>query len=147
LESILGSTIYTSHTGVVVSDEIIIDEQAGENHVTLDYYSNNVYVYAGKSSTLEISIDHLVKHLGKKQHVTIINSSSETITINIVNIGGDILIADSQFTLNDECAATMEILTTTVGEMDNKCCKEEINVDFITTVCIHIGEIIKKIQA
>ena len=146
LESILGSTIYTSHSGVIESDKIYIDEIEGENHVTLDYYSNNVYVYAGESSTLNIYIDSLLGHLGKKQHITIYNTTGDQIDVNIINSGGDLLFAKHGLKLGDGCALTMEILTVAAGMIDEQCCVEGIGADYVTTVCSHINESIVKEQ-
>ena len=140
LESVLGSTIYTSHGGIIDSPVIYIDDNEDENHVILDFYSNNVYAYAGKSTTLEINIGALVKHLGKKQHITICNVTKETLTVNIVNGGRseDLLLAVQQHTLNAGDSLIMEILTTGVVELDEQCCADGFGVDYVTTVCSHI---------
>lgn len=141
LESILGSTIYTLHGGIIESDKIYIDGSEGQNHVTLDYYSNNVYIYAGKSSTLNIYIDSLLGHLGKKQHITIYNSTGDQITVNIINPGDGLLFAESVLKLGDGCALTMEILTVAADKIDEQCCAEKIGADYVTTVCSHIMKV------
>lgn len=136
----ISAAIYTTHSGIIESDKISIDEEEGHNHVMLDNNSNNVYIYNGKSSLLQITVDSLKKHIGQKQHVTICNGNQETLTIEIVNGGEDVVIAQSQLKLDPGSSVTLDILTSDVGRLDAQCCENVLEAGFITTVCLNIGE-------
>lgn len=136
----ISAAIYTTHSGIIESSKISIDEEEGHNHVMLDNNSNNVYIYNGESSLLRITVDSLKKHIGQKQHVTICNGTKETLTIGIVNGGEDMVIAQSQLTLDPGSSVTLDILTSEVGKLDKQCCEDVIDAEYITTVCLHQGE-------
>ena len=135
-----GGTIYTTHSGIIRSDRINIDEEEGNNHVTLDHFSNNVYIYTGESPLLLITVDALKKHIGQKQHVTICNGTIEDLTIAIANGGEDVLITQPELTLGNGCSVTLDILTSDVGKLDEQCCDDALADYYITTVCLHQGD-------
>lgn len=138
LEYMNSKTLYTSHCGIIEHDEIVIDDTIGEQHVVLDDYSDNIYEYRGVNSSLSIIVGALVGHIGRKQHVSIVNLSGEGLTVTIRNGDGNILLAEDEFSLKNGCAVIMEILTIGVGKMDNQCCGENIDGKYVTKISAHV---------
>ena len=147
LEYMNSKTLYTPHCGVLEGNEIYIDETAASKHIILDDYSDNVYAYAGEEVSLSVTVSALVKHVGQKQHVSIINSSKNDLAVTIYNGDDNILLAEDKFSLVAGCAVIMEILTVAVGEVDDQCCNDNIDGEYVTKISSHlVGKIDKEIE-
>lgn len=144
LEYMNSKTLYTSHCGVLEGNEIHIDETAASKHIMLDDYSDNIYTYAGEKSSLSITVSALFHHIGQKQHVTIVNSTENNLAVTINNGDDNLLLAEDRFSLNAGCSVIMEILTVAVTEVDDQCCSDNIEGEFVTKISLHIVGNIEK---
>lgn len=145
LEYMNSKTVYTSHCGVLGSNEIYIDEIVAGKHIVLDDYSDNIYAYTGEELSLSITVSALFKRIGQKQHVTIVNQTENDVSVTIYNGDDNILLAEEKFSLLAGSAVIMEILTIAVGEVDDQCCNDNIDGEYVTKISSHIvGKIDKE---
>lgn len=145
LESMNSKTVYTSHCGVLDSNEIYIDEIVAGKHIVLDDYSDNIYAYKGEELSLSITVSALFKRIGQKQHVTIVNQTENDVSVTIYNGDDNILLAEEKFSLPAGSAVIMDILTVAVGEVDDQCCNDNIDGEYVTKISSHIvGKIDKE---
>ena len=147
LEYMNSKTVYTSHCGFVETDVIYLDEVSAMNHITLDDYSYNVYNYVGESQSLTINVSALTEHIGRKQHLSLYNSTENDVDVVICNGDGNMLLAEDKLTLGAGSAVILDIITIGVvaDGKDNQCCGDNLNEEYVTTISSHsVGKIDKE---